>query len=143
MSVIGITSATRTALATAITAGGLECRTFDTWDIDAGNIATLGLVRWRLVEQPDQSYGFRHLVIPVLVYQVIDGAINDSLAYQETNVEKVIDGLARDRDLGGKVVSSDVDGGDVAQSYYREPNGQAFSIASLDVVVTPFPSAAS
>lgn len=142
MSVSGVTLAARTALAAAITNGGLECRKYDTWDIDAGNIATLGLVRWGLSDQSDQAYGVRRVVLPVLVYQTIDGSIADSLGYQEANVESVLDGLGADRTLGGEVAWSEV-GDDVTQSYYREANGQAFAIASFDVTVQPFPTVGS
>jgi hypothetical protein len=101
MSVTGITLAARTALAAAITTGGLECRKYDTWDLDAGNIATIGLVRWGIRKGYDQRYGFQSLTLPVLVYQIIDGSIEQSLGYQESNVESVINGLAADRTLAG------------------------------------------
>jgi hypothetical protein len=141
MSVIGVTLAARTALATAITTGGLTCRKYDTWDISEGNIATLGLAKWVLPEDIDQSYGFRVVTLPVLIYQVIDGGIDQSLGYQETNVENVIDGLAADRTLGGEVPNSGIVS-DPVSSYYRVPNGQAYSVVSFDVAVMPFSNAA-
>lgn len=141
--VTGQTLAARTALAAAITAGGLTCRKYDSWDIDAGNIATLGLARWGLREEFDQAYGFRSIVLPVLIYQIVDGGVDASLGYQETNVEKVINGLARDRTLGGKVATSSVAGQEATTEYYRIQGGGAYSIASFDVEVSPFPNVGS
>jgi len=144
MSVRGVTNEARAALAAAITSGGLTCRKFDTWDIKAGNIATLGLARWLVSEQNDQSYGFRAIVLPVLVYQVVNGSIEANMVYQEQNLEKVIDGLAADRTLGGKVVSSGVDAEDVQQEFYRvQGSGIAYAVASVDVTIRPFANAAS
>ncbi len=73
----------------------------------------------------------------MLVYQIIDGSVDVSLSYQEKNIEKVINGLGRDRTLGAKVAWSDASD-EVTQSYYREPSGLAFSVASVDVAVQPF-----
>ena len=141
MSVSGITLAARTALAAAITTGGLTCRKFDTWDITEGNIATLGLAKWTLPDDVDQSYGFRVVTLPVFIYQIIDGSIDQSLGYQETNVENVINGLAADRTLGRKVPMSSIVG-DVVTEYYRVQGGGAYSVVSFDVAVMPFPNSA-
>jgi len=140
--VTGITLACRTALAAAITAGGLECRKYDTWDIDAGNIATLGLTRWGLPDDIDQAFGFRTVTLPVLIYQIVDASISDSLGYQETNVEDVVNGLARDRTLGGRVANSDVVS-EASTDYYRVQGGPAYSIVAFDVRMTPFASVGS
>lgn len=141
MATDGVTQAVRTALADAITAGGVTCRKYPSWDIGSGSIATLGAPQWELAETPDQKYGIRAIVIPVRLYQVVDGSIEKSLEYHDIAFQNVLDGLGSNRTLGGKVANSDVLG-DVSQEFYREPNGQAYAVISIVVRVMPFPNSA-
>jgi len=138
MSVTGVHSAVRTAVAAAITRGGLDCRKYDTWDVRAGNIATLGLLELGLAEGPDQKYGARVVSVPVIVYQIIGNSIDASLAYQETNVEKAINGLGVDRTLAGLVAHSDIGSEPTQPSYYRTDSGAAYSVVMFRLDVMPF-----
>jgi len=138
MSVTGVHNAVRTAVSAAITSGGLTCRKYDTWDIRAGNIATLGLLEVGLSEGADQKYGARVVTVPVIVYQIVGNSIDASLAYQETNVEKAINGLGVDRTLGGLVAHSDIGSSPTQPSYYRAESGAAYSVVTFNVDVMPF-----
>lgn len=142
MSVQGITGNVRTALATQVTSGGVSCLEYDEWDVPSGSIATVGLVEWEIDEQRDQSYGIRALTASVIVYQLVDGSIRDSLAYHEANVERAIDGLGASRTLGGAVAHSEVVEA-TPQIVFRNTGGQAMVTAAIKVRVMPFPNVGS
>lgn len=137
MAIAGTTSAARTALAAALTTAGVPCLAYDEWDLQSGCMATIGAATWELREGADQAYGFRSITFQVLVYQLIDGSASVSMAYQESALETILDGLGSDRTLGNKVPNSDVTG-EASQSFYREPNGQTISVVSVPVTVMPF-----
>ena len=141
MATDGITQACRAAVADAVTAGGVTCRKYPAWDIGSGSIATIGTPRWELSEGPDQRYGIRGIIFPIRLYQVIDGSVEKSLEYVDIALQNVIDGLGADRTLGGKVVNSDL-GSSITQEHYREANGQAYTVTSLELAVVPFANAA-
>lgn len=142
MSVQGITAAVRTALAAQVTAGGITCLAYDEWDVPAGSIATVGLVEWEVDEQRDQSYGIRAITATVIVYQLVDGSVRDSLAYHETSVERAIDGLGADRTLGCVVSNSEITES-TPQVVFRNPGGQTMVTAAIKVRVMPFPNTGS
>jgi hypothetical protein len=141
VAVDGVTQAARAALAATITSGGVTCRPYPSWDVSSGSIATLGSARWELAEGPTQRWGITAIVFPVRIYQVVDASVDKSLEYHDSAFQNVIDGLGADRTLGGKVAWSDVSA-DAAQEFYREPNGQAYAVISLEVRVAPFANAA-
>jgi hypothetical protein len=141
VAVDGVTQACRTAIADAITAAGVTCRKYPAWDIGSGSIATLGTPRWELQDGYDQRYGIRAIVFPIRLYQVIDGSVEKSLEYVDIALQNVIDGLGADRTLGGKVANSGLDTS-VTQEHYREPNGTAYTVTTLEIAVAPFPNAA-
>lgn len=142
MSVLGITSAARTAIAAAITANGLTCRTYDTADVGAGPSAALGAPTWELVTGPDQKYGLQTITFPIFIYQTIGSSSDANLGYQDTNFETVVDALGDDRTLGGKFANSDVVG-DPGEVFVRTASGALFSVVQVDLRVWPFPNAAS
>lgn len=137
MSVQGVTAAVRTALAATLTDAAVTCLAYDEWDVSSGSLATVGAARWELADGQDQRTGIRAIVFDVLVYQHVDGGSSQSVAYLETAVEKIMDGLANDRTLGGAVTYADFDG-DAVPSFYRLPNGQVYAVTSIPVRVMPF-----
>lgn len=141
MATDGITQACRAAIADAITAAGVTCRKYPAWDIGSGSIATLGTPRWELSDTPDQRYGIRGIIFPIRLYQVIDGSVEKSLEYVDIALQNVLDGLGADRTLGGKVANSDLESS-VTQEHYRESNGAAYTVTTLELAVMPFPNAA-
>lgn len=140
MSVAGVTSATRTALANAITTGGLTCLPYDEWDGRSGLTATLGAASWDLGGS-DQRRGIYAITFTVLVYQSVGASASSSISYQETALEDVIDGLSADPTLGSKVAFASVEG-EASQEFYSIAGGAKFSVVSVPVRVTPFSNAA-
>lgn len=141
MSVAGVTSAVRSAIATVVGAAGLSCYTYDSWDIPADDFVTLGAADWSLREDADQRYGIREIRVPVLLYSLVDGNAEQSIADQETALESLLDALGASRTLGGKVAYSDI-GDQVSQTYLRSPNGQTYSVVTVPLLVMPFPNKA-
>jgi len=135
--VSGITAAVRAALAAALTDAAVPCLAYDEWDMQSGSMAAVGAATWELADGADQAYGFRAITLPVMVYQLVDGSASQSLAYQETAFETIVNGLGADRTLGGKVVHCDVEG-EASTAYYREPSGQTISVVTVQVRVMPF-----
>lgn len=140
MSVSGITSATRTALANAITTGGLTCLPYDEYDGRSGTTATLGAASWDLGGQ-DQRRGIHAITFTVLVYQLVGASASSSVAYQETALEQVINGLSADPTLAGKVADAAVTG-EARQEFYSVAGGAKYSIVEVPVRVVPFSNAA-
>jgi hypothetical protein len=139
VSVQGVTLTVRTALAATLTDAAVTCLAYDEWDISSGSLATVGSARWEMNDGDDQRTGIRAIVFDVFVYQVIDGGFSQSMAYMETAVEKIMDGLASDRTLGSKVAYADVSG-DAVPSFNRIPNGQVYAVTTIPVRVMPFPN---
>lgn len=137
MSTAGVTQGARAAIATAVGASGLSCYQYDAWDIPGDDFCTIGAGEWVLSEGSDQRYGVRAIQLPVMLYSQVDGNAEQSLAYQELALHKIIDELGADRTLGGKVVSSDVDQ-PVQQYFLRNPNGQTYSVITIPLTVYPF-----
>jgi len=140
VSVAGVTLAARTAIANAVTSGGLTCRKYDTADVGAGPLATVGAPEWEMVTGPDQRYGIRSVSFLLYVYQQITSDNEVVRGYQDTNFELLVDALGADRTLGGKVTNSDFEG-DPGESFAKFPNGALYSIVSARVRVWPFPNA--
>jgi hypothetical protein len=139
MSVSGVTAAARTALANTITAAGLTCLEFDLWD-QRNTIAGLGTARWEPTGM-DQRTGIKSIVFPVLIYQLISANVDASTMYQDTNVETVFNAIGADPTLGNKCPLAVIEG-DAEAVVYRTESGQAYSVAMVNVRVTPFANAA-
>jgi hypothetical protein len=132
----------RAAVATIVELSGLSCYQYDAWDIPADDFCTIGAAEWVLNEGSDQRYGVRAVTLPVMLYSQVDGNAEQSLAYQEAALHKIIDELGLTRTLGGRVAYSDVDQ-PVQQYFLRNPNGQTYSVITIPLTVYPFANRAS
>jgi hypothetical protein len=138
VSVSGVTSIVRAAVADTITSGtSYSCYAYTPWDIPKASHAALGTLSWELSEHPDQSYGIRRVVIPIRLYQQLNNNTTSTLGYADTMLEDCIDAIGSDRTLGGVVASSDLSSV-VTQAYYREQNGIAYCVTTLELEVFPF-----
>lgn len=137
MTTTGVSSGVRSAIATRVATSGLSCYEYDAWDIPSDLFVTLGAARWTLREHQDQAYGIRQMTIPVMLYALIDGDAEGSIAAQESALESILNALGADRTLGGKVAYTEPDA-EVDQTYLRNPNGQTYSVVTLVLGVVPF-----
>lgn len=137
----GITATCRNALATAISNAGVSCQQYDGWDISSTATARLGAAEWELdADTLDQRITLKSITFPVYIYQLVDGSADSSLAYQDTNLELVVNGIGADRTLGGLVADAQVTGS-ASGEFYRD-TGSVYSVVSVPVKVTPFGNAA-
>jgi hypothetical protein len=143
MSVEGVTHATRLAVSAAISANGLECLPYDEWDVPMGSMATLGaLPTWELAEGYDQGMRIKAITFDVLVYQLVDNSIRESVAYGEQVFERALDAVGADPTCSHNVVNMTIAG--VARSiYYRETGGQMVVVVEMPLRVEPHANAAT
>jgi hypothetical protein len=141
MSTAGVTQACRAGIAAAVTAEGVTCRKYDAWDVGSTSIATLGAATWDLRDTMDQEFGIRAITFPLYIYQIVDGSAEKSLEYQDINVQKVVDGLGKDRSLGGIVTNTEIDGL-IESTFYRD-TAATYVVTQINVTVYPFSNVGS
>lgn len=136
MSVAGVTKAARTAVAKAITKGGITCLPYDTWTLATGSgVATLGaLPAYDLTKNPDQSMRIRSITFDIISYQLVDANIAESVAYSESSFEKIVDAIGADITCEHHVVSMTVQEG-VTTSLEREDSGVLVILTEIPLLV--------
>jgi hypothetical protein len=130
----------RTAMKTQLDAAGLTTRKYEPWELSSTPLTTLSLRAASVADSPDQKFGWTQLTFDVFVYQLVDANAEQSMAYQDANVARVLTGLGADRTLAGKARWCDIGG--VSFDLLRSENGGMVSVATVEVTVSPHPNVA-
>lgn len=130
----------RTALANAITAAGITCYTYSTFDLPQNPpLATLTLDGISLARF-DQGIGIGVVRLLMETYQLAEGAADIAQQNADADIGIVMSALGSDVTLGGKVVSTEIV--DDPEHHFQTRPGGMYSVMTWHVELEPFPNVA-
>lgn len=145
MSVIGVTTLVRKAVADSITANGIKCYPYDTWTPKQGSkIACISpQCEWDLAPAPDQRMKIHMIHFEVVVYQIISQKLAVNTQAGEEAFEAVVDAIGTDPTARQYVVNMSVAGSAVSELYEHQQSGALTLQTFIPLSVQPMPNMAS